>query len=78
MIMNPALEHFLLPRNDHGDSSRGQRAMVATAVLTGISVVIVAMRLYTRIGLIKLSGREDWTILASLVCTQVCYGIADH
>jgi hypothetical protein len=78
MIMNAALEHPLLPRNDHGDSSRGQRALVATAVLTGISIVIVAMRLYTRIGLIKLSGREDWTILASLVCMQVCCSIASH
>ncbi|KAL3452017.1 hypothetical protein BJX65DRAFT_320778 [Aspergillus insuetus] len=78
MIMNPTLKHFLLPRNDHGDSSRGQRAMVATAVLTGISIVIVAMRLYTRIGLIKLSGREDWTILASLVCMQYHFGLGVH
>ncbi|KAL3495295.1 hypothetical protein BJX62DRAFT_196525, partial [Aspergillus germanicus] len=87
MIMNPTLEHFLLPRNDHGDSSRGQRAMVATAVLTGISIVIVAMRLYTRIGLIKLSGREDWTILASLafaitylglVIAQYHFGLGVH
>ncbi|KAJ0425605.1 hypothetical protein BJY00DRAFT_308341 [Aspergillus carlsbadensis] len=73
--MNPTLEHLLLPRNDHGDSSRGQRAMVATAVLTGISIVIVAMRLYTRIGLIKLSGREDWTILASLVFAITYLGL---
>ncbi|KAL2853622.1 hypothetical protein BJX68DRAFT_265089 [Aspergillus pseudodeflectus] len=73
--MNAALEHPLLPRNDHGDSSRGQRALVATAVLTGISIVIVAMRLYTRIGLIKLSGREDWTILASLAFAVTYLGL---
>ncbi|KAL3464295.1 hypothetical protein BJX64DRAFT_298567 [Aspergillus heterothallicus] len=87
MTMESPSEHLLLPRNDYGDSSRGQRAMIVTAVLTGISIVIVAMRLYTRIGLIKLSGREDWTILVSLVFSiaylslviaQYHYGMGVH
>ncbi|KAL2853280.1 hypothetical protein BJY01DRAFT_259308 [Aspergillus pseudoustus] len=85
--MNPAAEHLLLPRNSYGNSSRGERAMVVTAVLTGISIVIVAMRLYTRIGLIKMTGREDWTILLSLVfaiaylglvIAQYYYGMGVH
>ncbi|KAL2810780.1 hypothetical protein BJX63DRAFT_305004 [Aspergillus granulosus] len=75
MTMNSASEPFLLPRNYHEDSSRGQRAMVVTAVLTGVSIVIVAMRLYTRIALIKLSGREDWTILVSLIFAIAYLGL---
>lgn len=59
--------HLLFPRDDDA-ASRGRRALVVTAVLTAISVVVVAMRLYARVGLIKIMGREDWTILVSLVC----------
>lgn len=69
--MDEHLGHILLSRSDNEGASRGQTATVVTAVLTGISTVIVAMRIYTRIGLIKLSGREDWTILVSLVCITV-------
>ena len=63
--------HILLSRGGNEDAPRGQTALVVTAVLTGMSIVVVAMRIYTRIGLIKLSGREDWTILVSLVCITV-------
>ncbi|KAL2830779.1 hypothetical protein BDW59DRAFT_14043 [Aspergillus cavernicola] len=73
--MDGTLEHILFPRSDDGGASRGHRAMVVTAVLTGISIVIVAMRMYARIGLIKLSGREDWTILCSLVFAIVYLGL---
>lgn len=74
--MDEHVSHIRLSRSDNEDPSRGQTAMVVTAVLTGISAVIVAMRIYTRIGLIKLSGREDWTILVSLVCITV--GVTQH
>ncbi|KAL4887597.1 PTH11-like integral membrane protein [Aspergillus karnatakaensis] len=73
--MGDILEHTLLPRDSDEGASRGQRAMVVTAVLTGISAVIVAMRIYTRVGLIKLSGREDWTILVSLAFAIVYLGL---
>lgn len=58
--------HLLAPRADDAQK-RGHRALVVTAVLTAISCVIVAIRLYARVGLIKFMGREDWTILVSLV-----------
>lgn len=74
--MDEHLGHILLSRSDNEDASRGQTAMVVTAVLTGISTVIVAMRIYTRIGLIKLSGREDWTILVSLV--RITVAVLQH
>ncbi|KAL4979557.1 hypothetical protein BDW66DRAFT_157380 [Aspergillus desertorum] len=66
-MMNGVLEHILLLRSqDDEGASRGRTAMMVTAVLTSISIVIVAMRIYTRVGIMKSSGREDWTILASL------------
>lgn len=65
--MDTGLEyHLLYPRADDAEE-RGHRALVVTAVLTALSIVVVAMRLYARAGLIKFMGREDWTILVSLV-----------
>ena len=65
--MDAGLGHgLLLPREDAG-ASRGHRALVVTAVLTAISILVVAMRLYARVGLVKIMGREDWIILVSLV-----------
>ncbi|CAG8274691.1 unnamed protein product [Penicillium olsonii] len=58
----------LVSRDDDNGAARGKRALVVTAVLTAISTVIVAMRLYARLGLMKITGREDWAILISLVC----------
>ncbi|CDM30847.1 hypothetical protein DTO013E5_509 [Penicillium roqueforti] len=59
--------HTLLPReDDDGGASHGRRALVVTAVLTAISILIVGMRLYARFGLMKIAGREDWAILVSL------------
>ncbi|KAJ6184423.1 hypothetical protein N7519_005724 [Penicillium mononematosum] len=61
------LIHALLPREDDNGASHGRRALVVTAVLTTISIVIVAMRFYARLGLMKITGREDWAILISLI-----------
>lgn len=58
--------HELFPRGDNG-YSRGRRALVVTAVLTSIAALIVGMRLFARLRLMKVNGREDWAILVSLV-----------
>ncbi|KAJ5327492.1 hypothetical protein MYU51_009151 [Penicillium brevicompactum] len=58
--------HTLASRDEDNGAARGRRALVVTAVLTAFSVVIVAMRLYARLGLMKITGREDWAILISL------------
>lgn len=65
--MDELLPHILLTRDADDGVSRGQRALVVTAVLTAISILIVGMRMYARIGLLKMIGREDYTILFSLV-----------
>jgi hypothetical protein len=59
--------HVILPREEDNGYSRGRRALVVTAVLTGIAALIVGMRLFARLGLMKVTGREDWAILVSLV-----------
>ncbi|KAJ5098313.1 hypothetical protein N7532_005314 [Penicillium argentinense] len=59
--------HDLLPRASDDGSERGQRALVVTAVLTGIATLIVGMRLFARLGLMKITGREDWSVLIALV-----------
>lgn len=63
-----AIPETLAPRGGDNGASHGQRALVVTAVLTGFSFVVVAMRFYARLGLMKMSGREDWAILIALVC----------
>ncbi|KAJ5875867.1 uncharacterized protein N7529_001451 [Penicillium soppii] len=82
-----ALLHTLVARDEDNGASRGRRALVVTAVLTAISTVIVAMRLYARLGLMKITGREDWAILISLVfsliylalvAAQLNYGMGIH
>ncbi|KAJ5980618.1 hypothetical protein N7481_007916 [Penicillium waksmanii] len=59
--------HEFLPRASDDGHERGQRALVVTAVLTGIAALIVGMRLFARLGLMKITGREDWSVLIALI-----------
>ncbi|KAJ5123117.1 hypothetical protein N7448_009214 [Penicillium atrosanguineum] len=61
------LVHEMIPRSEDDGYAQGKRAMVVTAVLTSIAAVIVAMRLFARLKLMKSTGLEDWSILISLV-----------
>jgi len=61
------LESHTLFRREDASVARGNRALVVTAVLTALSIVVVSMRIYARAALIKMMGREDWTIVISLV-----------
>lgn len=70
-MLDEMMGGMLLPRTTDDGTARGQRALVVTAVLTGLSIVIVAMRMYARVGLMKLTGREDYMILISLVRTLI-------
>ncbi|KAI9045276.1 PTH11-like integral membrane protein [Aspergillus affinis] len=73
--MNDDFRHMIFPRDADDGASRGQRALVVTAVLTAIAAVTVAMRFLARIGLMKITGREDWTILLSLVFSIIYLGL---
>ncbi|KAJ5397854.1 hypothetical protein N7509_005967 [Penicillium cosmopolitanum] len=59
--------HEILPRASDDGHERGQRALVVTAVLTGIAALIVGMRLFARLRLMKITGREDWSVLIALI-----------
>ncbi|KAJ5194840.1 uncharacterized protein N7498_008278 [Penicillium cinerascens] len=64
--------HEMFPRSgDDGRADdgydRGRRALVVTASLTSLAAVIVSLRLFARLKLMKATGTEDWLILASLV-----------
>ncbi|KAJ5690385.1 hypothetical protein N7462_004777 [Penicillium macrosclerotiorum] len=81
------LLHAFVSRAEDDGYARGKRALVVTAVLTGIATLIVSMRLFARLGLMKITGREDWTILISLifsiiylalVAAQFHYGMGIH
>ncbi|PLB47213.1 hypothetical protein P170DRAFT_363022 [Aspergillus steynii IBT 23096] len=65
----------LIPRSEGDGAGRGQRALVVTGILTGIAAVTVAMRFLARVGLMKTTGREDWTILLSLAFSIVYLGL---
>lgn len=65
--MDAGLENHTLFRREDGSVARGNRALVVTAVLTVLSILIVSMRVFARVALIKMMGREDWTIVISLV-----------
>ncbi|KAJ5279301.1 hypothetical protein N7478_004673 [Penicillium angulare] len=67
--------HELVPRGDDHGHSRGQRALVVTAVLTSLAGLVVAMRVYARVGLMKSTGREDWAILIAMVFSVVYCGL---
>lgn len=62
------LQERALPRSAGTPQSRGNLALVITVVLTSLAIFVVAVRMFTRIGLVKLFGREDGMIMLSLVC----------
>ncbi|KAE8144242.1 hypothetical protein BDV25DRAFT_167302 [Aspergillus avenaceus] len=85
--MDTVLSNTLLPRGGGDGGARGEQALVVTAVLTGISIVIVGMRMVARVMFLKMTGREDYTILYSLVlaivylalvAAQVHFGLGKH
>lgn len=49
------------------DNPRGRRAIDVSAAFTGIAVVLVALRLYTRFFLIRCPGAEDYMITVAMV-----------
>jgi hypothetical protein len=44
-----------------------------TSVFTGLAFLVVALRLYTRIYMVKAPGLDDLLMSCALVCTSICY-----
>ncbi|PKY03689.1 PTH11-like integral membrane protein [Aspergillus campestris IBT 28561] len=81
--MDGHILHTFIPRGSN-DDAHGHRAVVVAGVLTALSVLVVGMRMWARLGVMKLMGREDYTILVSLalaicyfglVCAEVHFGL---
>ncbi|KAH7350484.1 hypothetical protein BKA66DRAFT_516356 [Pyrenochaeta sp. MPI-SDFR-AT-0127] len=56
---------------------RGDYAVNVSAAFTGIAVVIVALRLYTRFFLVRCPGIEDYGIILAMICSiglTICIG----
>jgi len=69
--MDGPVNHILPREASAGMSPRGIQALIITVVLTSIAAFFVGLRLFTRVGLVKLMGREDWTILLSMVSQAI-------
>ncbi|KAL9599164.1 MAG: hypothetical protein Q9219_004031 [cf. Caloplaca sp. 3 TL-2023] len=69
------------------DTDRHTGILITCIIDTSLAIVVVALRMTTRIGLIRRLGWDDWTILCALaghivglgfVATEVHYGFGRH
>lgn len=59
------------------DNPRGRQAVEVTAAFTGIAIIVVALRLYTRFFLVRCPGVEDYMIAVAMISSiglTVCVG----
>lgn len=49
------------------DNYRGRQAIGVSSAFTGIMVIVVALRLYTRFFIVRYTGIEDYLIILSVV-----------
>lgn len=45
--------------------------VVVTSAFMGLAALTVALRLYTRVYVVKAPGLDDWIILGALVCLSI-------
>ncbi|KAH6657437.1 hypothetical protein BKA67DRAFT_643441 [Truncatella angustata] len=60
---------------DHPDST-APRAIAVISVFLGIMIMVVALRLYSRIWVVRKTGLDDWAALAGAICTTGLAGTA--
>lgn len=57
------------PLNEaHIHESNAAAIVAGLSVLTAIMLIVVILRMYVRVFVIKLMGSDDWWILGALVC----------
>lgn len=66
------LRDAIFQRGDDGTymSSRGAQAMTVSVVFTSLATCFVAMRMYTRIKIMRRVEANDWMVVIALVSTQ--------
>lgn len=58
------------------DENKGPVILGVVVSTTVIAFIIVCMRFYVRIGMIRAVGADDYFILAALVCLSLFCGVA--
>jgi hypothetical protein len=61
----------------YGHNPRGELAINVSSAFTGIALVVVVLRLYTRFFLVRYAGIEDYMIIAAMLCSiglTICIG----
>ncbi|KAL5343792.1 hypothetical protein BJX70DRAFT_393840 [Aspergillus crustosus] len=55
--------------------ARGRHALTVSAVFTCLATLTAAVRIYTRVFMVKQMGADDWTILVSLAFSWAFFGL---
>lgn len=53
--------------NHHDTQSRGPQTEITSIVFTAIAGIAIILRLYTRLGIVRNFGPEDYLIVAAMV-----------
>ncbi|KAF2247906.1 hypothetical protein BU26DRAFT_322807 [Trematosphaeria pertusa] len=60
------------------DNPRGRQAIDVSSAFTGIALITVLLRLYTRFFLVRCAGVEDYMVTLAMICSiglTICIGI---
>ncbi|KAJ4378644.1 hypothetical protein N0V86_005514 [Didymella sp. IMI 355093] len=63
--------------SDLNHNPRGQQAVVISATFTALALIVVSLRLYTRLFLVRSPGVEDYGVSLAMICSialTVCIG----
>jgi hypothetical protein len=67
-MLQPLFE--LTGRSEPSSSSLAPSILAVNGAFTGLALVVVALRVYVRIKILKFAGADDWVIVAAMVRNQ--------
>lgn len=65
-MASPAMLSFLA----HDDSNRAPAFLACVTITSGVALVLVALRIYVRLRIVRTFGSDDYTILLATVCNH--------
>jgi hypothetical protein len=68
VMLKPLFE--LMRRSEPSSSSLAPSILAINGAFTGLALVVVALRVYVRIKILKFAGADDWVIVAAMVRNQ--------
>ncbi len=54
------------------DENRGPQILAVCGSLVGLSMVVVALRIWVRARMVQHIGTDDWTIIGAMVRLRLC------